>query len=151
MPPRSRKLSVVDNHLLLPSVRRTLDEVAKDSPTKELDEGLRKLAEHYAEMIDEARTVALDARHLIAEAEKDDGPEIAKRMLNALVKYSEGVSTLAELGPKLQAALESLGASPKARAAMTGKGGGTPNATPGRSTLAERRARAAQRSAGGTG
>lgn len=149
MPPRKR-LTVVDDHLLLPSVRRTLAEVAADSPTKQLDEGLRKLAEHYAEVIDEARTVALNARHLISEAEKDDGPEIAKRMLNALVKYSEGVSTLAELGPKLQAALESLGASPKARAAMTGKGG-SPNATPGRSTLAERRARAAQRTAGGTG
>lgn len=150
MPPRSRKLSVVDDHLLLPSVRRTLAEVAADSPTKQLDEGLRKLAEHYAEVIDEARTVARDARKLIDEAQKDDGPEIAKRMLNALVKYSEGVSTLAELGPKLQAALESLGASPKARAAMTGKGGG-PNATPGGSSLAQRRARAAQRSAGGTG
>jgi len=148
MPPRSRKLSVVQDHLLLPSVRCTLTHIEKDRPDDlAIDEGLRKLAEVYATAIDEAQSIALDAKKLIAEAQKDDGLEIAKRMLNALVKYSDATGVLEQLGPKLQAALEALGASPKARATMTGKGGkGDGPAKP--SSLAQRRAAAAARESG---
>lgn len=146
MPPRKR-LTVADGHLLLPSVRQSLGRLeAKDA---ERDAGLRRLAEVYATAIDEATVLAVDARKLVAQAEDDQNElEIAKRLLNALVKFSDSSSTLELLGPKLQSALEALGASPKARAAMTPKkpgGGSKPNADPGKPepTSLERRRLAA--------
>ena len=144
----TRRLRVVEqNHLLLPQVQRTLAELEQDDEAK--DAGLRRLAEVYAAAIDEALDVAIDARKLVTQAEDEDNPfEIAKRLLNALVKYSDANSALEQLGPKLQAALEALGASPKARAAMTGKGGGNGVPPGGQSGLAQRRANAAARKQG---
>jgi len=144
----TRKLRVVDkNQLLLPQVQRTLAELEKDDEAK--DAGLRRLAEIYAASIDEALDVAIDARKLVMQAEDEDDPlEIAKRLLNALVKYSDSNSVLEQLGPKLQSALEALGASPKARATMTGKGGGSGVPARGQSSFAQRRANAAARGQG---
>lgn len=144
MPPRSRTLVVVEDHKLLPAVRSTLAALV---PVLADDAGLRKLAEQYASAIDDAQAAAIDARQLIEQCKRGD-LDLPRRMLNALEKYSDATSVLGELGPKLQSALESLGASPRARAAMIGKGG-RPDVPAGKSASAadERRARAAGRRA----
>lgn len=80
------------------------------------DAALVRLVERYAKTIDDAAEIADQAA--LIEPEDDNQ---AKR-LQALTRRVEHQAVLAELGPKLQAALESLGASPKARAAMQ-KGG----------------------------
>jgi hypothetical protein len=142
MPPRSRKLAVVEDHKLLPAVRETLAALV---PVLADDTGLRKLAEQYASAIDEAQAVAIDARKLIEQCKRGD-LELPRRMLNALEKYSDSTSVLGELGPKLQSALESLGASPKARAAMIGRGKKPDAPAENSASSADaRRARAAQR------
>ena len=140
MPP-SKRLSIAPAPVgeILPSVRDTIAQLGSEPK----DAALRRLAEHYARSIDEARMIAIDARRLLDASAKGD-IEIPKRMLNALVKHSESDQVLADLGPRLQAALESLGASPKARAAMTGKGD-KPDAPTPKSSRAERRERAAAR------
>jgi hypothetical protein len=136
------KAVVPKNHLLLPSVQESIAQLDEADASK--DAGLRRLAEVYAAAIDEALDVAIDARSLVADAMDEDNPlEIAKRLLNALVKYSDSNAVLEQLGPKLQAVLESLGASPKARSQMTGKGGGAPNVPAGGQTPFERRRAAA--------
>lgn len=141
--PASDRLSIVPAPVgaILPSVRDTIEKL--DPEPK--DKALRTLAEHYARAIDEARMIAVDARKLLDASARGD-IEIPKRMLNALQKHTEATNVLTEVGPKLQAALESLGASPKARVSMAGKGASSDAPEP-RSPFAERRARAAQRSA----
>jgi hypothetical protein len=115
------------------------------------DAGLRRLAEIYAAAIDEGLDAALDARALVDKAEDpDDAFEVAKRMLNALTKFSESTAVLEDLGPKLQSALEALGASPRSRAVITKKpGGGTkPDVEPAKPELTpfeKRRLAAAER------
>lgn len=134
-------LRVVDDHLLAPAVRTALDALELGNE----DAAVRRLAEQYASAIDDAHLIALEAVRL---AESTDDREKA---LSALLKRLDAADKLGELGPKLQLALESLGASPKARAAITGKGktdGGTagkPAAE--KSGFEQRRARAAERRA----
>lgn len=76
------------------------------------DKALVRLIERYAQAMDDAAEIA-EAASLVE-------PEnvATAHALSALRKRVEHQAVLAELGPKLQAALESLGASPKARAAM---------------------------------
>lgn len=151
MPRTTLKLVPDDEGLLLPEVRATLHGLKSEPPHKHsVDRAMHRLALAYASTIDEARIVALNARDLVAEAQKEDGLEIAKRMLNALVKFSESNAVLSDLGPRLQSVLETLGASPKARAAMVGsRGGGKPDdAGAGKrdeSSLERRRREAAER------
>lgn len=146
---RGRKLPATSNGLLLPSVQQTLSTL--DSKDAKKDAGLRRLTEVYAAAIDEALDMALSAQKLVEEHDDPTNPfEVAKRLLNALVKFSESTAVLEQLGPKLQTALEALGASPKARATMTRKpGGGTkPNdesAKPELTPFEKRRAAAAER------
>jgi hypothetical protein len=136
MPPR-RRLSVADEHKLLPSARQSLAQLPAADAEK--DAGLRRLVEVYATAIDEAVSNAVDARKLVEKVENPDDPlDVPKRLLNALVKFSDSTAVLEQLGPKLQSALESLGASPKARAAMTPKkpgGGAKPDASSGKPEL----------------
>lgn len=143
MPPRARSLAAVPDPVgpMLTATRDTLKKL--DAEPK--DEGLRRLAEHYARAVDEARMIAVDARQLLDASAKGD-IDIPKRMLNALQKHAEATTVLTEVGPKLQAALEALGASPKARAQITGKGD-KPDARPGQSSLDRRRAADAERRA----
>lgn len=138
------ELRVVDDHLLLPAVRETLDELDVGRE----DRALARLVLIYAMAIDDAQRIAMEAVKL---AESTDDREKA---LSALLRRLDAGDKLAELGPKILAALESLGASPKARAAITGKGnddGGKPPAQSGldkrRAAAAERRARAGQHGA----
>jgi hypothetical protein len=149
MPPRKR-LTVADGHKLLPSARQSLTQLPAADAEK--DAGLRRLVEVYATAIDEAVEQAVDARKLVAKAEDPDDPlDVPKRLLNALVKFSDSTAVLEQLGPKLQSALEALGASPKARAAMTPKkpgGGSKPDASSGKpepTSLERRRAASAAR------
>lgn len=90
------------------------------------DIALVRLVEQYAQTIDDAAEIAEQAA--LIEPEDDNQ---AKR-LQALARRVERQVVLAELGPKLQAGLESLGASPKARAAMQkgGPAGGRNDAGP---------------------
>lgn len=149
MPRADLKLVPDDDGLLLPEVKATLAGLKNEPPHKHsVDRAMHRLALAYATTIDEARIVALNARDLIAEANKEDGLEIAKRTLNALVKFSESNAVLSDLGPRLQSVLETLGASPKARAAMVGSRGGgkLDDAAPKpQSPLERRRAAAAER------
>lgn len=80
------------------------------------DVALVRLVEQYAQTIDDAAEIADQAA--LIEPEDDN----QARRLQALARRVERQVVLAELGPKLQAGLESLGASPKARAVME-KGG----------------------------
>lgn len=131
MPRATLKVVPDDEHKILPSVRESLAALKNDPAHKHsTDKAMRKLAEVYARQIDDATELALDARELVRQAIEGEleGVEIAKRTLNALVKFSEGRMVLSDLGPRLQSVLETLGASPKARAAMTGsRGGGKPD------------------------
>lgn len=99
--------------LLAPAVAETIRHLA---PTKQ-DAAAVKLAQRYAITIDEATNVAADLAASLAEATYDD--DIAKR-LYTLAKRVEAQTVLADLGPKLLAALESLGATPAARARLRG-------------------------------
>lgn len=148
MPRRNPPLPVPKDGLLLPAVQESLQALKTDAKQ---DAGLRRLAEVYAAAIDEGLDVALEARELARRAEDEDDPlEIGKRVLNALMKYTDATTTLEQLGSKLQSALEALGGSPKARDTMArGKrpgGGDKPNdAKPELTPFEKRRAAAAER------
>lgn len=100
---------------LLPSVLAALGglELADE------DQAVAKLAEHYAREIDRADAIAAQADRVLREI---DGDEEAAELVAALRAKLGARSALESLGPKLLAALESLGASPRARAAVR-KGG----------------------------
>jgi hypothetical protein len=101
------------------------------------DAALHALAREYAEAIDSAIEIA-DAAALIELEDEDQAKRLA-----ALLRRVERQAVLADLGPKLQAALDALGASPKSRAAMQSKGGGAGDGKSGNrlDELRERRAR----------
>lgn len=108
-----------DGGRLTPAVEASLRALT----TKPEDAALRALVRQYAATVDDAAEVA-EAAALIEPEDEDQ----AKRLV-ALQRRVERLVVLAELGPKLQAALDALGASPKSRAAMSGKGG-TPGDKP---------------------
>lgn len=148
---RERRFAITTAHKVLPSVRRSLAQLKAED--KEQDAGLRTLAEVYATAIDQAAEMATAARQVVDKVDDPNDPlEAPKRLMNALVKFAEGVAVLEQLGPKLQIALESLGASPRARAAMTKTpgGGSKPDADAGKpepTSLERRRLAAAERAA----
>lgn len=107
----ARKLRSADD-LLAPAVAETIAALE----TAPEDAGAIRLAERYAAQIDEAAMIAAE----LADVSVDD--ENGTRQLHALSKRVEAQTVLAELGPKLLTTLESLGATPKARAAVR-KGG----------------------------
>lgn len=81
----------------------------------DVDAAAVRLAERYAAQIDEAAVIAAD----LADVTSED--EDTAKVLYALRKRVEAHQVLIDLGPKLLAVLESLGATPKGRAAL-GKG-----------------------------
>lgn len=83
---------------------RNLDENARDAAA-------RVLADRYAAAIDEAAAIAAD----LADVDVDEDNAQA---VYALRKRVEAHQVLIDLGPKLLAVLESLGATPKGRAAL---------------------------------
>lgn len=122
MPPKGRKLTAapapVDTTLSTPPQAPPTDrglgpQVAATLSHLELkpeDAAVAELAREYARTIDTARIIAAQlARMPVTE---DNAEELAK--LRAKVAAH---STMADIGPKLLAALDALGATPKARAA----------------------------------
>jgi hypothetical protein len=98
------------------------DSLAAASLT-DADAAMRALAERYAQLIDAAqdeyerfRIVTMNQAALLAAAASGELALELTDELRRLVKYLDAVKILAELGPKLQASLESLGASVRARA-----------------------------------
>lgn len=101
----------------------------------ETDRAAAQLARVYAEAIDDALVVAEEAKLIEPEGEND------ARVLQGLLRRVEAQAVLGELGPKLLAVLESLGASPKARAALRARGGGPGDGSSAKSKLDELRER----------
>lgn len=106
--------------LIRPAVAETLQNLP-DDPTSARDAAARRLAMRYADQLDEAALIAADLEDV--EVDEDNA-----QLLYALRKRVEAHQVLLDLGPKLLAVLESLGATPKGRAAMgyrpsTGGGG----------------------------
>jgi hypothetical protein len=124
------------------SLKTLAAEVADSLESAQLtdaDRALAVLAQRYAEQIDAAqdeyerlKVVTRNQAALMAMAAAGDIPLELADELRRLVKYLDLVKILAELGPKLQAALEALGASVRARApkgnAPAGAGIGSTNA-----------------------
>lgn len=100
--------------LLAPAVADTVTQL-KPAPT---DTAAVRLAQRYAALIDRAEQAVADAENAIAELDEDD---IAGRhYVTSLRAKVEAQAVLAELGPKLLAVLESLAATPAARAKLKG-------------------------------
>ncbi|MCI0687235.1 MAG: hypothetical protein L0Y54_08370 [Sporichthyaceae bacterium] len=100
----------VDDELLAPAVADALAKIKSKLSAE--DCAAAQLATRYAAVIDEAATLAA-----IMQDIPRDGEHIA-RLLAALEAKVDAQAVLAELGPKLLAVLESLGATPKGRAAL---------------------------------
>ncbi len=117
--------------LVSPSVAESLAKLT----LSETDQAAAQLARVYAAAIDDAFEVAEQAK-LVEPRGEDDS-----RVLQGLLRRVEAQAVLGELGPKLLAVLESLGASPRARAALRARGGGQGDGSSARSKLDELRER----------
>lgn len=112
------------------------------------DQAARALAERYARDLDEAAVVSANLTKAMRDLLAID-PALHDRFLTLATRI-EGTAVLAAIGPKLLAALEQLGMTPAARAAVTGKtgvGGGKSDGAS-RSKLDELRTRRERRGAG---
>lgn len=94
--------------LIRPAVVTALGDL-DDNPR---DAAARRLADRYAAQIDDAAQIAADLAEVAAE-DDDQARQIA-----ALTRRVQAHAVLAELGPRLLAVLESLGATPKGRAQL---------------------------------
>jgi hypothetical protein len=122
---------------LVSAVRRSLRGLDELSP---LDTGATELALTYAREFDGAAVIHASLIKVLREVEALD-VDVHDRLLPLAVRV-ERITVLASLGPKLLTALESLGMTPRARAAVlrgVASDGDTPN------PLADLRARRAAR------
>lgn len=106
-----RRLRDADD-LLAPAVATTITKLE----LTDVDAAAVRLAERYAATIDDATQIAAEL------ADIDYSEDTAKRVA-ALAKRVDAQAVIAELGPKLLACLEQLGATPAARSRL--KGGAT--------------------------
>jgi hypothetical protein len=111
VPPRGRKLAAVPDEskvgTMLAGVRETLDKLDLQPE----DAALKALAEQYASTMDRAAAIAAKAASLPPD------PDIMEE-LDRLRKRVSAQVTVSDVGPKLLAALDALGATPKARSAV---------------------------------
>lgn len=107
-------------------------------PVHGADAAARRLAEQYAARIDDARRLADE----VAAVEPEN--EGQARRLAVLARQVEAQAVLADLGPKLLAVLDALGATPRARLAAAGAKGGGPGDGPSRTPLDDARDRRAR-------
>lgn len=128
----ARKLRSVE-HLLAPAVAETIDKLT----TAAEDAGAIALAKRYAREIDEAAVIRASLTKALRELEQLD-QDLHDKFLTLAVQIEE-TAVLGNLGPKLLATLEQLGATPAARAKL--RGGGAPSGGPSRLEAA-RQARA---------
>lgn len=109
--------------LIAPKVRESLEELTLSGE----DAAVSKLAELYAKELDAASGLAAKADAILKGVTRTGDLELIEAV-TALRNRVTAKATLENLGPKLLAALESLGATPKARAAAgkarAGGGGG---------------------------
>lgn len=130
MPGRSRKLAAVPaetastERKLVPAVEETLSNLVLDPG----DAALSRLAMQYARTIDQAAAIAAQAARIPFDPDSAEAVEQLRKRVSAQV-------TMSDLGPKLLAALDALGATPKARASSS-----KPQAAGGKSKLAALRA-----------
>lgn len=108
----NRRLQTIDG-LLGPAVAATVKALSAAAE----DAAAVRLAERYAATIDDAYQVAAQ----LAGVEPDDAG--TARLIERLQAKVEAQAVLAELGPKLLATLEQLGATPAARAKVKAGGG----------------------------
>lgn len=106
-----RRLRYVDD-LLAPAVATTIAELE----LTDQDAAVVRLAERYAATIDDAAQIA-------AELDDMDYHEDTVKRVAALSRRVDAQAVIADLGPKLLACLEQLGATPAARSRL--KGGAT--------------------------
>lgn len=107
------------DHLLAPAVAETLSNLELSGE----DLALSRLAQTYAEQIDRAAGAAAGADRVLREIDQGEDPDLYEMVSALKAKLSERAA-VSDLGPKLLAALDALGASPKARASAA-KGGGS--------------------------
>ncbi|SDU42483.1 terminase small subunit [Jiangella alkaliphila] len=119
----SRRLTPADD-LLAPAIDETIAKLEPD----DVDAGVVQLARRYAALVDDAREAAALADDLADRIDPEDFT--TGQMVARLGAKVQAQTVLAELGPKLLAALEQLGATPAARAKL--RGGGAPVAGPNR-------------------
>lgn len=118
---------------VLAALERALKEL--DAPPE--DEAAVQLARRYAADLDEAEVLSVAAAKLLREVEGVlDEAQLDR--LYALAARIERTAVLALLGPKLVQVLAELNLTTRARADVTGKGGG--GGQPPRNELAEWRA-----------
>lgn len=103
---------------MVPAVEETLEHVVLQPE----DAALARLALSYARTIDKAAAIAAQADRIPFD------PDTAEEIKKLKAKVSAH-ATMADLGPKLQACLDALGATPKARAqnGKPAKGGSGPS------------------------
>lgn len=111
--------------LLAPTVRQTLGAL----PLGDADQAAAELAYRYAQQIDQAEAAAKIAERAVKSLMREDlDDDDHEKYVYALAAKVEAAALLAQLGPKLLAVLESLGATPAARSKL--KGVKTPDAAP---------------------
>lgn len=121
----SAEIIAVDRDVEQPGPSSLADVVARalrSVPTRPDDGAAVALAQRYAAAIDDAVAVAaalVEVDHQVDPADVDTRKRIA-----ALAARVDVQAVLAELGPKLLTVLGELGMTPRARAAVAGKGGG---------------------------
>ena len=102
-----------------PSITRALAGSLRDTTFMERDRGAVALARRYAFLIEDAAAVAVELERVRPE------DETTAQVLARLRARVDAMAVASDLGPKLLAALTSLGMTPAARAANTK--GGTPD------------------------
>lgn len=132
VPPRKRNLAAVPDvaERAKGEIERNVAETLEKLELQPEDAGLRTLALHYARVIDRAEAIAAQARKIPFD------PDSADEVKRLAARVSAQV-TASDIGPKLLAVLDALGATPKARSAAGGKG--TPPKTAAGSALAAMR------------
>jgi hypothetical protein len=93
------------------------------------DKAAAKLAETYARALDEARSIEASANAILkrARSESEGDEDDLVEQVQALAAKLRARAALETLGPKLQAVLVELRATPRARAAGQPKGGAAPS------------------------
>lgn len=107
--------------------------MSDDTPTSDDGPGIMETAVTAA-----VDGLALEPQDLAMSA-------LVRSYARAIDRAGHGADVLSDLGPKMFAALESLGLSPRARAAMTKRGSAGGSTRPDRSRLDELRERRARK------
>lgn len=106
------------SELILPDVVAAVAELERSGRLRPEDAAAAKLAKRYARLIDTAAELAFGLEDLATEHPDHEA------MVEALLAKIHGSLTLDRLGPKLLAALDAIGATPKSRGVGRGVSGG---------------------------